>query len=151
MSRSQIIIEARSWIGTRFHHQGRIKKTENSKGGCDCIGLIIGVASNLDIKCKGRPLVSFDRTNYSRIPDGESLKNSLDYCLSPINIDSIQLADILLMRINKEPQHVAFVGVNDEGGLSLIHCYMQARGVVEHALDGYWKQKIVAAYSLLDD
>jgi hypothetical protein len=30
-----IVACARSWIGTRFHHQGRLKKADGHKGGVD--------------------------------------------------------------------------------------------------------------------
>jgi len=33
VNRNDIVVEARSWIGTRFHHQGRVKKSANDKGG----------------------------------------------------------------------------------------------------------------------
>src|SRR4051812_11829838 len=104
-SATLIISEARSWIGTRFHHQGRIKK-----GGCDCIGLIIGVAEALDIKSKGRSFAEIDNKNYSKNPDGVSLKLALEEYLTPIPLGSIRPGDILLLKINKEPQHVAFIG-----------------------------------------
>lgn len=149
MLRSQIITEARSWVGTRFKHQGRVKKSGNSKGGCDCIGLIVGVGRNLNIKCNDQPIEFFDNLSYSKFPDGQGLKRVLDLCLIPIDVESAKPADILLMRISKEPQHVAFIG--DKNGRSLIHSYIQARGVVEHSLDEYWQQKIVMAYSLLKD
>ena len=42
----KIIAEAHSWLGTKFKHQGRIKKTDNDSGGCDCLGLIIGLDLN---------------------------------------------------------------------------------------------------------
>lgn len=148
MSQSAIICEARRWIGTRFEHQGRVRKTASSKGGCDCIGLIIGVTSALGIKCKGISLADIDHKNYSKHPDGISLRLAMDEYLVPIPIDSAKAGDIFLMKIHKDPQHVAFVGNYEGGGLSLIHCYMQARGVVEHVFDDYWRERVVAAYRL---
>jgi hypothetical protein len=53
-----------------------------------------------------------------------------------------------LLRINDFPQHVAFIGDYEGDGHSLIHAYIQARGVVEHAFDEYWRQRVVAAYRL---
>jgi hypothetical protein len=123
-----------------------VKKSEFSNGGCDCIGLIIGVASVLDIKCKGLSLHDIDTANYSKIPDGQSLKNTLDSYLTPIPISNFQPGNILLLKITQHPQHVAFVGDYAGGGLSLIHCYIQARGVIEHVLDDYWRARIIGAY-----
>jgi NlpC/P60 family putative phage cell wall peptidase len=36
--RNTIIAEARSWIGTPYHHQAALKGV-----GCDCLGLVRGV------------------------------------------------------------------------------------------------------------
>ena len=44
-----IVTCARSWIGTRFHHQGRLKKTQSHKGGVDCLGLGGDWKDNVDV------------------------------------------------------------------------------------------------------
>ena len=62
----QIIATARTWLGTNFHHQGRIKNV-----GVDCIGLIIGVAAELGV-------VLPDRQNYARQPDESELQTALE-------------------------------------------------------------------------
>lgn len=41
--RAAVIKEAREWIGTPYHHLGRIK---GIKGGCDCITFLAGVFEN---------------------------------------------------------------------------------------------------------
>jgi cell wall-associated NlpC family hydrolase len=38
MKRPDIVEEARSWLGTPYHHQAALKGV-----GCDCIGLLRGV------------------------------------------------------------------------------------------------------------
>jgi NlpC/P60 family putative phage cell wall peptidase len=142
---NQIISEARSWLGTRFVHQGRVKKSAVNKGGCDCIGLVMGVADNIGITHNGNKLSAYDRQDYARIPDGIELEAAFAKYLDRINIDEIRPADILMFCFEKEPQHVGIIGdYGDE--LSLIHCYLQARRVVEHRLDEYWYRRIVAAF-----
>lgn len=60
----QIAAQARTWLGTHYHHQGRLKKSERGKGGVDCIGLIIGIIDELGIQDgDGNSLVSADETN----------------------------------------------------------------------------------------
>ncbi|MBL0320066.1 MAG: hypothetical protein IPP74_12385 [Alphaproteobacteria bacterium] len=44
-SNQKIISQARTWLGTPFHHQARLKGK-----GCDCLGLIVGVADELGLK-----------------------------------------------------------------------------------------------------
>src|SRR3569833_631271 len=41
LTRTAIVTEARSWIGTRYRHQGSMKGV-----GCDCLGLVRGVWRN---------------------------------------------------------------------------------------------------------
>lgn len=144
--RNLIVSEARSWIGTRFHHQGRIKKNNYNKGGCDCIGLVVGVADALDIRCDGVKLSRYDRTDYARIPDGNQLKEAFCQYLDEIAPSDIAAGDILMFRFDKEPQHVGIVSEN-ANNLNIIHCYLQARGVVEHSLDNAWISRIIAAFS----
>jgi cell wall-associated NlpC family hydrolase len=42
--RAAIVTEAKSWIGTPFHHEARIKGA-----GVDCLQLLVGVAQNVGI------------------------------------------------------------------------------------------------------
>lgn len=140
--------EARTWLGTPFHHQGRVKNIGKKKGGCDCIGLIFGVCKALDLEGKQGVIHSFDITGYSREPNGMDLKRNLEKHLIEIDKNDIKPADILLFRFEENPQHVGIVSNYSDSQYGIIHCYAQARKVVEHILDDYWKNKIVAAYRL---
>jgi hypothetical protein len=60
------LTEAKSWLGTQYHHQGRLKKSDTHKGGVDCIGLVIGICANLGMN----EIVTADRTDYSPNPTG---------------------------------------------------------------------------------
>lgn len=143
--KKEIIRVARSWIGTRFHHQGRIKKSEGNRGGCDCIGLLMGVANELDIYSKGIRVADCDQTGYARTPDGNYLYDELCKYLNEVPVEVASEGDIVLFRFEKEPQHVGFLS-ELEGRQSIIHCYMQARGVVEHHMDEYWQSMVVSAF-----
>lgn len=144
-----IVACARGWIGTRFHHQGRIKKTATHKGGVDCLGLLAGVAAELDLrKHDGTPLVSFDETDYPHQPDVSRLQAMLSGLLQPVAIEHIAAGDILLLRIDESPQHLAIV--SDSGdGFGIIHAYAPARSVVEHGLDDWWRERITAVFRFL--
>ena len=63
---SALLTEARSWLDTPYHHQGRLKGV-----GVDCIGLIIGVAHALNLS-------EFDTHDYARIPNANMLESLLD-------------------------------------------------------------------------
>ena len=44
---NEVIVEARSWIGTKFHHLGRCKKDSKGPGGVDCGQFLIAVYSKV--------------------------------------------------------------------------------------------------------
>ncbi len=153
--KNNIVSEARSWKGTLYHHQGRIKATLNDKGGCDCIGLLVGVVRDLGIKSSftdrlgnNIPLYEFDRIDYGREPDGIMIKKSLSKYLQEIKIEEITAGNILLFKFNNNPQHIGIISDYNDNNLGIIHCYAQARKVVEHRLDDLWRSRIVAAYRI---
>jgi cell wall-associated NlpC family hydrolase len=75
MTKSEIVEEAKTWIDTPFHHQGRLKnyineKGELKKGGVDCAGIIVGVLNHFNIKHK-------DYTGYTREESSHMMLDSL--------------------------------------------------------------------------
>jgi len=138
--KNQIVSAARGWLGTRFHHQGRLKKSENNKGGVDCLGLLIGISAELNL-----PFTEQDETSYSHSPDTQKLREKLAHSLQEINISEINYGDILLLNIDGQAQHLAIVS-DMADGIGIIHAYAPARAVVEHALDAWWREKIVVAF-----
>lgn len=144
-----IISCAKTWVGTRFQHQGRIKKTSNHKGGCDCIGLILGVGKELDIQTRQlHPITTLDRHNYRRQPNDFILQESLDSAFYARPWQQCRSGDILLFCLTDTPQHVAFLSEDNKGNKNLIHSYLQARKVVEHHFDSYWQERAIAGYRL---
>lgn len=126
VTRADIVSEARKNLGVRWHHQGR------SRAGIDCIGLVIKVAHALGLS-------TFDIIDYSRQPDPTMLRALMAEHMTPV--DAPQLGDVLLMRFETEPQHVAIVT-----DIGMIHAYAQARRVVEHRLDSQWRSRVLGYY-----
>lgn len=125
---SEIIAEAREWIGTPFHHQASAKGV-----GVDCIGLVGGVLNNLGV------IVTIPK-GYAREPDG-TLDRELMRRLTPINIQS---GALLLFRIRSNPQHVAIA--TDKG---MIHSYSGGSyKVTEHSIDKWWSDRLLKVYAL---
>ena len=131
MTRDDIISAARAEIGTPFRHQGRI-----SGKALDCAGLIILVA-----KAIGAEYLDF--TGYSRHPSDGLLESALDAqpCLVRVALADMQAGDILLMRFNSDPQHLAIFT-----GTTLIHAYAVAATVCEHDFTPKWAARVVAIY-----
>jgi cell wall-associated NlpC family hydrolase len=151
--RHALVGEARSWLGTKFHHQGRIKKSLNSRGGCDCLGLVVKVSDYLGLKDKhGVFIKDLDETGYPRSPDGEYLLKKLSYHFKKIDKKHINLGDLLLFNFTRFPQHLGFVAERKYGNQSqftIIHAYSSSGSVCEHLLDNKWRRRIVSAYSLI--
>ena len=82
-----IIAEARTWLGTAFCHQGRVKISERSKGACDCLGLVIEVSRALGLTTKdGKAFYLQDHIDYHSIPDSKKLAETLDKCLTRVEV-----------------------------------------------------------------
>ncbi len=147
--RQKIIIEAKSWLGTSFHHQGRVKISATHHGGCDCIGLVIGVASQLNLYSKtGKPIVDCDQLNYSNIPEGDNLRQQLSQHLleKGDNIAHAKTGDIVLFSFAKNPQHLAIID-KQKDELLIIHAYSVVGKVCYHRLDSKWQERLVQIYS----
>jgi hypothetical protein len=146
--KNKIIEEAYSWIDTRFKHQGRLKKSGYHYGGCDCLGLIIGIAKDLDLRSlNGKKLESLDNITYPKLLTSNILQEKLNQFLARIAINDLEIGDIILIEINNWPQHLAIISAL-KPNISIIHSYAQARKVVEQHLPEEWFKKIIAAYRL---
>ena len=134
--REQILAEARSWIGTPWLHQHRMKSV-----GVDCAGLVTQVAA-------ANGLSTFDVLNYERLPRGGELLEICNREMTRIATSAMRPADVACFRIRREPQHLGFVADHPLGGLSMIHGDSAIGRVVEHRLDARWLERIVAVYRL---
>jgi hypothetical protein len=145
MTDLEIITTARHWIGTPFRHQGRKKGI-----GCDCLGLLVGVASELNLQDKnGNPLMLWDRQQYGHFPDSVVMQQILAASLILQESTMPHRGMIGLFCIDGRAQHLGIFGDYGEAeGLSLIHAYAPARKVIEHRLSEEWQQKIVAVYDV---
>lgn len=141
-TRAAVVAEARSWIGTPWQHQAR------SKGvGVDCAGLVIGVSRALGIVVPW-----MDVTHYARMPDGRSLLYHCDEWMRRVARVLARPGDVLVMRFDEHPQHLAIASDYAHGGLSIVHALdsrdrKRAR-VVEHRLSPELRAKVVAVYVL---
>ncbi len=146
----KIVKQARTWLDTKYHHQGRLKKSANCLGGVDCIGLVIGVADELNIcDAQGNLISQYDRTNYSMQPEGEKLAHSIGAHLSLVKPARMRVGDILLFKFWKEPQHVGILSRYPTGGFGIIHCNSTSGSVVEQPLSKTWKRMIAHVYRFI--
>lgn len=126
-TREEIIACARGYLGVPWRHQGRCS------AGLDCAGLVRMVAHDLGLS-------SADARGYGPEPQGALLRRLLE--LYAQRVPAWRAGDILLMRFARLPQHLAIAT-----DLGIIHCHRQVGRVVEHALDGRWRARVVDAYA----
>jgi cell wall-associated NlpC family hydrolase len=158
ITNEQIVAQARTWLGTKYHHQGRLKKGAGHKGGADCVGLVLGVADELGIRdYRGEALLSsYDVANYSILPKGQWMLKLVTDHIKRIPLKEADIGDVLIMRFTDDPQHLGIMSDYPQGGpvregaqnkpTGLIHCYSRSRCVVEQPLtEDTWKHRAVAA------
>lgn len=134
-TREQIVAAARGYLNTPYHHQGRVK---GITGGVDCIGLLVGAATDAGIKLE-------DFAEYSRFPDGVTLVRELRSAnFTEIPSEEALPGDVLVFWITKpsKPCHVAILS----GGGRVIHTWATSDAVVEHNLNSNWSARISHAF-----
>jgi cell wall-associated NlpC family hydrolase len=136
VTRAQIVDEARTWIGTPWQHQGRLKGVAS-----DCVGVVIMVpiACGLypaDLRIDGYPLS----------PDPALMIGILNQYTDRIDPATKRGGDVLLLRPHLVAQHVA-IYTTDRGYPTMIHAMDHKRGVKEHRLDERWQRAIVGVWS----
>jgi NlpC/P60 family putative phage cell wall peptidase len=139
ITRAQIVAEARTWVGTRWHHQASTKGV-----GSDCVGLVAGVARALGIAGGEEFAADPDVRGYGREPDPVMLLSVCARYLEPVHLPEVRMGDILLLRFAAEPQHFAIVSQKNPD--YMLHAYAQARRIVENRIDAVWRSRIVRAY-----
>lgn len=116
--RAAVVNEAESWIGTPFHHQGRIK---GSAGGVDCLMLLAEVYERAGIIGHAAP--PFYVPDWHLHRDAERYIEGLSAYARPV--DAPLPGDIALFRFGRTFSHGAIV----IRWPRLVHAYWR-RGVV---------------------
>lgn len=130
--RASIVFEARTWLDTPFHHQGRVKGV-----GVDCAGLPIGVA-------KACGLTWADVTGYGRVPRHGVFQAVVQSTLQRIFVQEVLPGDLMVFAWRAEPQHIALV--SQVAPLRIIHAWQDAGRCVENDLDTTWRARLRGCY-----
>lgn len=122
---SDLIKNARRYIGVQYRHQGR------TRFGLDCLGLVLLALWDCGLE------IAHDTPTYSPQVDSALLLSALDPHTEITQ--AIKPGTLLIFRISKTPQHLAIAtGVN-----TIIHAYQGGpMRVVEHELVLWWAQRI---------
>lgn len=118
---SRVIEVARSWLGTSWMHNQKVKGI-----GVDCIGFLFAVAEECGYDLPSIP------SNYPRTALDDGIRKYLDANLIPC--EEIKAERVLLFQYAGFNNHVAIA----TSANSIIHASYTHKKVVEHPLDGIW-------------
>jgi NlpC/P60 family putative phage cell wall peptidase len=157
--RAAIVMEARRWIGTPYHHQASC-----IAAGVDCIGLVRGVWRALH-DSEPETLPGYGR-DWSEATGRETLLEAARRHFVEVDPDEAGAGDVLVFRYRPQAvaKHVGILVISplesantaDLGKsttrisdplarTSLIHA-VEGAPVTEIALTGWWRRRVVAAF-----
>lgn len=135
-------VAIRSWVGTPYHHQARLKGV-----GVDCIGTLICPANEVGFNIE-------DVHGYSTQPYGEQLMKEIEKRLLPVPIQELETRMrplVLVFGFEKKrqstewlPQHVAYFMSNG----NMVHSMNRVKRVLEHEFKGYWRERLHSVWDL---
>ncbi len=139
-ARHRIVAEARSWLGTPFQHQARLKGV-----GVDCIQLCIGVGEATGVLSVDAAVYRRFQ-GYGRQPSPRRMGEALAMHCRRIEPADVLIGDMAWLEWRDElPMHLAIIGEADGADgprRTLIHAYARVGRVVEHGLVAEWPDRI---------
>lgn len=138
--RQAVVAEARSWLGTPYHHQASCKGV-----GADCLGLVRGVWRQLG-GCDVGGGVAYTR-DWAEASGIETMLAGARRHLSEVGRDGIAPGDVVVFRLraNFVAKHAAIVATET----TMIHA-MEGCVVSEVALSPWWRRRIAGAFRFPD-
>ena len=144
VSRQAVVTAARSWIGTKYAHQQMCKGA-----GVDC-GMLVGAAAIeagvITPEYWAQRFAEF--RGYARVPSNGMLERVCRSFMTVKPLDEMAPGDVLLMRFEREPHHLAIVADHPSGGPSVIHALAKPGSVVEHVLDSKWRARVLTCFAM---
>lgn len=136
LSRSEIVAEARAWIGTPYRHQASCKSV-----GCDCLGLVRGVWREvIGDEPQATPAYSRD---WAEASGEEALAQAARAHLIEIEASAFLPGDVLLFRYRERypAKHMAIVSAPT----LMVHAHDGA-AVAEVAFAPWWRRRLAYAF-----
>lgn len=122
-----IVAAARKYTGVKFRHLGR------SPRALDCAGLVWRAYADCGVTLP-------DFLHYGREPHDDGLIRHVTHALgepvavAPVREDQLRVGDVIVVRFDIEPHHVALITDYPLGGLAMIHADGHNGKVIEHRL-----------------
>ncbi len=137
---SQVVTEARSWIGTPYVHQASVKGA-----GTDCLGLLRGVW-RAAIGQEPLPIPAYT-ADWDEAAAGEVLTAAAEMCLRRKLPTDAAPGDVLLFRM-QDGFVAKHLGIQSRVGAdaAFIHAYSR-HAVVESPLSRPWARRVVGRFA----
>jgi NlpC/P60 family putative phage cell wall peptidase len=136
LTRDEIVITARRWIGTSYHHQASVRGV-----GADCLGLVRGVWRELfGTDAETPPTYSRD---WAEASGREAMLEAAARHLLRIPVSSAEAGDVAVFRLR--PGCVAKHAGILTSPSSMLHA-MEGAAVAEVALGPWWRRRIAGAF-----
>lgn len=126
---SQLVAAARKYMNVRFRHRGRNER------GLDCAGLASVAYRDCGVALKDFLLYAKEPqahdaalTKHMAAALGEAVAQA------PVRLSELQVGDVIVLRFEVEPHHVAIVTDYLFGGFGIIHADGHSKRVLEHRL-----------------
>lgn len=141
-TRQEIVDEARSYVGTPFHHQGCAPGV-----GIDCIGVLRALGKRFDLKGSAELEASRALLAYGPDPDPKLLLECERFMVR-ITWQDLGLGDVLMMKTlysRGQPKH--FAVVSRLNPIYIIHAWAYVKSaVVENRLDDKLRGRVLACF-----
>lgn len=140
-TRAEVVAEAKSWVGTPYHHQAQVKGA-----GVDCVNLLCGVYGAV-MGCRYDPDGVYSPQWHLHQAE-EKMLAQLDQHALRISTAAVQPGDFLTFRAmtfgkRRTPAgHSAIMSFDGR----IIHASIEVGRVVENRLPDTWKRLIAQAY-----
>lgn len=120
------------WVGTPFHHQGRLKGI-----GVDCAGVIVCIGRKFGVDAGFK-----DDLDYGKSPDSKEMLYNLRTYMTPIEIADALIGDVLNFAPINGSQHLGILMTDGD----VIHASEPDGKVIRQNLSGWLGTKRIGAY-----
>lgn len=139
----QIVMAARGWIGTPYHHQASVKGV-----GCDCLGLLRGVWRDVRGEEPEQP-PAYSR-DWAEALGRETLAEAAARWMKPVALDAFAPGDVLLfaLRPDAPAKHCAIVSERGEpvAASRMVHA-IQSHPAAEVTIGPSWLRHLRYAFA----
>jgi len=138
--RADIVLAARSWLGTPYRHQASVKGV-----GADCLGLVRGVWR--EVAGEEPEVLPAYSADWAETGGRETLLEAAGRWLRPVAVDEVRMGDVVLFRMSPGAavKHCAILSDVEGPEPRMIHAYW-GRAVVESWMGVWWRRRLVAVF-----